>query len=124
MNYLFDSDIIINFFDKGIDFPVDIFEHSIAMSVVSVYEVRYGALKRGKGIEFDRFIQEASFEVVACTKEVVDKALELRMYLEEKGEPLPHLDLFIAASALVYDLILVTNNKRHFERIPGLEIYS
>jgi tRNA(fMet)-specific endonuclease VapC len=33
-------------------------------------------------------------------------------------------DIWIAATALQYDLTLLTNNRRHFERIDGLRIES
>ena len=33
-------------------------------------------------------------------------------------------DALIAATALVHDLTLVTRNRRHFERIPGLTLYQ
>jgi predicted nucleic acid-binding protein len=31
-------------------------------------------------------------------------------------------DLFIAATALVHGLTLVTHNTRHFQNLPGLEV--
>ncbi len=31
-------------------------------------------------------------------------------------------DILIAASALVYDLVVVTNNEDHFRRVPGLQM--
>ena len=33
-------------------------------------------------------------------------------------------DLWIAATALQYNLTLLTNNRRHFERIDGLRLES
>ena len=33
-------------------------------------------------------------------------------------------DLFIAATGLHYGLTLLTNNRRHFERVEGLQIES
>ena len=33
-------------------------------------------------------------------------------------------DIWIAATALQYDLTLLTNNRRHFERIEGLRLES
>jgi predicted nucleic acid-binding protein len=33
-------------------------------------------------------------------------------------------DLLIAATALRYELTLVTRNLRHFQRVPGLRIYQ
>jgi tRNA(fMet)-specific endonuclease VapC len=34
------------------------------------------------------------------------------------------VDLFIAATALQHGVTVLTNNRRHFERIPGLSIES
>jgi tRNA(fMet)-specific endonuclease VapC len=34
------------------------------------------------------------------------------------------MDLMIAATALQYDLTLLTNNRRHFDRVDGLQIES
>ena len=45
-----------------------------------------------------------------------------RRRLDEIGQPLGPLDLMIAATALRHDLTLLTNNRRHFERIDGLRI--
>ena len=46
----------------------------------------------------------------------------IRAHLEEIGRILPDADLQIAATAIHYDLELVTGNLRHFERIPGLKL--
>jgi predicted nucleic acid-binding protein len=37
---------------------------------------------------------------------------------------IPYLDLLIAATALAYDLTLLTRNRRHFQRIPDLKLYE
>lgn len=47
---------------------------------------------------------------------------ELRAYLESRGEMIGNHDLWIAAHALSSGLIVVTNNEREFERVPGLKI--
>jgi tRNA(fMet)-specific endonuclease VapC len=47
---------------------------------------------------------------------------ELRYMLEKQGMKIGDMDMFIAATALEEDLILVTGNTEHFERIPGLKI--
>lgn len=33
-------------------------------------------------------------------------------------------DILIAATALHHDLALVTRNRAHFQRIPGLKLYE
>jgi len=42
--------------------------------------------------------------------------------LESKGTPLQDADLMIGATALSHNLVLVTNNERHFSRIEGLKL--
>jgi tRNA(fMet)-specific endonuclease VapC len=46
----------------------------------------------------------------------------LKTQLRQSGQPLPDFDLLIASVALVENRILVTNNTRHYERIPGLQL--
>jgi tRNA(fMet)-specific endonuclease VapC len=47
---------------------------------------------------------------------------QVRAGLEIAGMPLADADLLIAATALQYNLELVTGNVRHFSRVPGLRI--
>jgi len=42
--------------------------------------------------------------------------------LEAKGIPLGDFDLTVASCALTHNLILVTNNIKHFERVEGLRL--
>jgi len=44
--------------------------------------------------------------------------------LRAAGIMIGDMDLLIAATALQYDLTLLTNNRNHFERIEGLRIES
>ena len=46
----------------------------------------------------------------------------VRAELERRGERIGNNDLWIAAHALAAGLILVTNNEREFQRVPGLQI--
>jgi tRNA(fMet)-specific endonuclease VapC len=46
----------------------------------------------------------------------------LRVDLRRRGLTVDNLDLLIAATALVYDLTLVTHNTRHFQNIPNLRL--
>ena len=44
--------------------------------------------------------------------------------LRRAGAIIGDMDLMIAATALQYNLTLLTNNRRHFDRIEGLRIES
>lgn len=46
----------------------------------------------------------------------------LRSRLYEQGTPIGSNDMLIAATAVAHRLILVTNNRREFERVAGLQI--
>ena len=46
----------------------------------------------------------------------------LRANLLDRGQPRMSTDLFIAATALIHGLTLVTHNARHFQNIPGLVV--
>ena len=43
-------------------------------------------------------------------------------YLQKQGTPIGTMDMLIAAHAISEDLILVTNNLREFQRVPGLRL--
>ena len=46
----------------------------------------------------------------------------LRPDLRRQGITVDNMDLLIGATALVYDLTLVTHNTRHFQNIPNLRL--
>jgi tRNA(fMet)-specific endonuclease VapC len=47
---------------------------------------------------------------------------QLKVQLSTQGISVNPMDLLIASAALTYDLTLVTNNVKHFQKIPGLRI--
>jgi tRNA(fMet)-specific endonuclease VapC len=60
--------------------------------------------------------------VLDVTLDVGRKFGEVRAGLLDAGLTTPEIDLFIAATALVHDLTLVTHNVQDFAHIPGLTI--
>lgn len=46
----------------------------------------------------------------------------LKADLEKKGTRLDDVDLMIASTAIAFNLVLVTNNTGHMQRIPGIQI--
>jgi tRNA(fMet)-specific endonuclease VapC len=45
----------------------------------------------------------------------------IRAQLEKRGTPLDLADLEIASIAMANDFTLISNNTRHFQRVPGLK---
>jgi len=95
-----------------------------AISVISYGELYFGALKSQfpeKNLAIVRRIAEL-FPLIDITTSVIETYAELKVKLQKSGAPLADLDLLIASTALTLNFILVTNNEKHFKRIPGLDI--
>ena len=62
--------------------------------------------------------------VIALVAWVVLKRIwySLSRWLRRRGEPVGDLDLQIAGVAVSRGLTLVTNNTRHFDRVPDLQL--
>ncbi len=60
--------------------------------------------------------------IAAWDKAAADKFASLQAKLFDDGEPIGRNDSMIAAHALSLDCVLVTNNQRHFSRVPALAL--
>jgi tRNA(fMet)-specific endonuclease VapC len=57
---------------------------------------------------------------VDWTDQVSERFASVKATLERKGERLDDFDVAIAAHALARDAVLVSRNRNHMQRIPGL----
>ncbi len=63
-----------------------------------------------------------SYNVKSSLVDAATISAELYAKLCKQGRPLEDIDLLIAGIALSNNLVLVTHNTRHFQRIEGLEL--
>jgi predicted nucleic acid-binding protein len=116
MKALFDSNILIDYLN-GIAAAKKEFQlyESRAISVVTWMEVMAGGELDGDEITRG-FL--ASFEIIAVTESVAERAVKLR---REKRMKLP--DAIILASAIEHGLLFVTRNTKDFDsRWPGVRM--
>jgi tRNA(fMet)-specific endonuclease VapC len=94
------------------------------ITLMELYYVYYGAHKSKKTTSNLAKIRaiENSLEIVVVGRESVEIFGTLKANLEIIGAPLDDFDLVLASCALANNLILVTNNLKHFERIQGLKV--
>ena len=91
------------------------------ISDITLAELYFGAYKSGKEEHFNDVIEIMNlFEQYNI--DALRKYGEIRWHLESKGMKIGDMDMFIAATALEENLIIVTGNVEHFSRIPGLKI--
>jgi tRNA(fMet)-specific endonuclease VapC len=66
----------------------------------------------------------APFQVIPGTEPIAVRFAEIRALLTRRGELLADFDMLIAATALHYNLTVLTFNLRHFSRVPDLSLYQ
>lgn len=64
----------------------------------------------------------ASFAVVEIDEPIAWHASRIGRALNGAGLPIGDNDIWIAATAVAYELPLVSNNVRHFSRVTGLDL--
>jgi tRNA(fMet)-specific endonuclease VapC len=95
----------------------------ICISVITCAELTFGGIHRGSPkLEqlIKRFISRLG--IVDFAAAAAAEYARIREYLETNGETIGNLDMLIAAGAKSSNAILVTNNTRHFSRVPGLRL--
>jgi len=97
-----------------------------AISVVTWGELLYGAEKSRERKKILHLLEEfISLIPVLPMPENAGKTYGgIRALLESKGTPIGNNDLWIAAHAKAAPFILVTNNEREFQRVPGLKVQN
>lgn len=97
---------------------------TIRTTWITAAELHYGAA-RSSAVEENRLLVVrflTTLDVVQLDPPSVEIFGRLKATLEGEGRRLADFDLLIAATALSRAAVLVTGNRRHYERIPGLEI--
>ena len=93
---------------------------ALATTVLSAFE-----LLGGSGEEAERRKVEdllAALRILALDSEATVIAATLRRELEARGETIGLADYLIAGICLSHSASLLTRNRRHFDRVPGLRL--
>ena len=96
----------------------------IHLSVITEGELRFGAAQSEHQhrtlAKLEAFL--APLQILPFMPEDAAVYAQLRAGLQKSGKPIGALDMLIAGHALSRDLVLVTNNRREFSRVPGLKL--
>ncbi len=99
--------------------------HRFTFSLLTRFEILRGLHAKKALRKLERFEHFCAMSVVLpLTDPIVVKAAEIYAALRNRGELIGDADILIAATALVNDLDLITENVDHFSRIPDLEVKS
>ncbi len=90
-----------------------------ATSVITEYEIMVGATSEQIPFWNDFF---SRVTVLPFDKRANQEAISIYKQLKQTSKLIELPDLFIGATAVANKLKIATLNKKHFERIPGLEL--
>jgi len=129
ISYLIDTDWVIDFL-KGkkeiVDTLVSLEKMGLAISVISLaelYEGIYSSDNQTKKMNgLNNFL--SGVKIFTIDDEIAKIFGKQRQELRKTGRLIDNFDLLIASTCLFYDLILMTININHFERIEGLKLYK
>ncbi len=128
--YLFDTNVLSEIVRKAPNLRVT---HRVLAvepaqrfaSEITRLELRGGALRVPDGGALWQRIEALvlpEMRWLGIDKAVSTAAADVSHALRLQGRPIDMPDLLLAATALAYDLTMVTRNLRHFDRVPGLVV--
>ncbi|MEY3248115.1 MAG: hypothetical protein RL742_158 [Bacteroidota bacterium] len=125
---LLDSDTVSFFFKGNTTVIQKIDEYLVSygfvsISVITYYEILNGLLFKDARAQLQRFNRFAELnQVLPVTMEIAVLAAGIYADLRRNNQMIGHNDVLIGATAIKYDMTLITNNVGHFTRIPGLSL--
>jgi tRNA(fMet)-specific endonuclease VapC len=130
MKYLIDTDWGVGHFRRveRITRKLDeLVSEGLALSIISLAELYEGVFYSRDPLQSEASLREflnPELTILPIDEGTCQIFGRERGRLRRDGRSIGDLDLFIAATCLCYDLTLLSNNRRHFERVEGLTIIS
>lgn len=125
--YFLDTSIIIEYLRGKTDVvsKINSLDGSLTSSFLCLAELFEGVCgarnKKEAKFVVTNFFSGLS-QIYTLDHETAEQFGLLRRQLREKGTLIEDMDIFIAATCLVHNLILVTLNVKHFSRIKSLKL--
>lgn len=124
--YLLDTDVVIELLRKNasvIDKIKQVKKKNCFISEMTIAELYFGAAKSGRYEQQVKDVETvmANFKVIPVF-ECLPLYGQLRWRLQSRGLKIGDMDIFIGATAIAKNLIMVTGNTAHFARLDDIKI--
>ncbi len=123
--YLLDTNII-SYYLKGFDSLKEKLSDNIdllSISTISYYEIVSGlqSINANRRItEFEKFCE--LIDIINLDKASISASCKIYASLKKSGRLIDDIDILIAGIALSNNLVMITDNTEHFDRIEGLKV--
>jgi tRNA(fMet)-specific endonuclease VapC len=126
--YMLDTDICSYIIKER---PLQVLEHfkqvemeQLCISAVTyaelIYGVEHSSSKKVNRVVIEDFVLHLT--IVPWGEEAAEHYGSIRAYLQAEGKIIGSMDMMIAAHARSQKMTLVTNNDKHFKRVPKLTV--
>jgi len=129
LSFLIDTDWVIDHLNAIAEVTRRLKElepQGLALSIISAAELWEGVYfsrdQKRSQIMLETFLSGVT--ILNLDEEICKRFGQLRGSMRKHGQILGDFDLLIAATALNHNLTLLTNNRKHFAGIAGLQIES
>ena len=85
-----------------------------------IYGVEHSSSKKVNGTIIDDFVRHLN--IISWDEKAAEYYGNLRACLRAKGQIIGSMDMMIAAHARSRGMTVVTNNDRHFKKVPNLNV--
>ena len=129
MEICLDTDVLIDFL-RGERKIVEMIErleekHELLTTSINIFELYYGAYRTGRDRNVKAVDELAErLEILKLTEQSAKISGEILAELESDGRAIDFRDILIAGIVMENDVTLFTGNKRHFQRVKGLELFE
>lgn len=127
MSYILDTNIVTYLLKKNEKIILKLVDaknaqKNIFISVITYYEIKRGLLDVNatqKIAKFNKFCQNAI--IISIDVNIAEKASEIHANLKQQGRMIQDVDILIAATAIIHDLTVVSNDS-DFTRINDINL--
>ena len=127
LRYMLDTNICIYVIlnrPSGLRERFNELSEQLCISTITLAELHFGVEKSARVTQNRNIVEEfvARLEIQPFSVDAAAHYGQIRAALERAGQPVGLHDMLIGAHARSEGLTLVTNNRREFDRIPGLAV--
>lgn len=129
MNYLVDTDQVVDYLKgkpKAVELLINLLDKGLSISIITygeIYEgIYFGQDSKTTQRGFLQFLRGVN--VLPLNRTAMKEFARIRGKLRQEGKLIGDPDIMIAATAITNNLVLITGNKKDFQRIEGLELFK
>lgn len=119
-----DTDVLIDYLrGRGLGakrVEVELETRSFGTTAITAFELRSGARTANQKRAIDTLLD--AMTILSFGPEEAQIAADIRLQLEDRGQAIGMADYMIAAVCVGNGGVLLTRNRKHFERVAGLKL--